>query len=92
MKMRALAITGLQWLAARLGIEAPFLAYHAALALLTAVRSLHLSHSTQLKDAIDRAEAEFRRTYTGPHPETSDRHRLLEEAERQLERRRAPTS
>jgi hypothetical protein len=76
----------LLWLAERLGAETPFVAYQAALALLEAVRSLHASHSEQLREAISRAKAEYRRAFTGAPLDTTDRYRLLEEAERELER------
>jgi hypothetical protein len=47
----------LDWLATRLAEEQPFLAYHAALALLSATRTLETVHRPQLSNAINKAKA-----------------------------------
>jgi hypothetical protein len=68
------------WLASRLGTEAPFVGYHAALALLAAVRVLGRAERQLLKDAIDMAQRAL-----GHDPEQSDRARVLYQAERELQ-------
>jgi len=47
----------IDWLADRLGQEKPFVGYHAAVALLTAARTLDTRHRSHLADAIRKAKA-----------------------------------
>jgi hypothetical protein len=69
----------LKWLAERLAIERPFLGYHAAVALSTAVRILDSSHRQALQEAIRTAKNGL-----GDRVGGSDRWTVLENAEREL--------
>lgn len=69
----------LRWLSDRLGVEPPFVGYHAALALRTAVRVLGPADKLVLAEALARARANL-----GPNAPPSDRSRVLDEAEREL--------
>jgi hypothetical protein len=82
----------LTWLAQRLGIEKPFVAYHAALALLSSVRALRLTHADKLRAALALAKEQFSNSYSGVGGDTPDRYRLLEEAENELDRPSAGTA
>ena len=44
------------WLSDRLGEEKPFVGYHAAMTLLSAVRALYASHAQELSTAIAAAK------------------------------------
>jgi len=79
----------LTWLAQRLGIEKPFIGYHAALALLSSVRVLRPTHTEKLRAVLALAKEPFKNTYRRGDGDTTDRYRLLEEAEHELDR--APT-
>ena len=70
----------LEWLADRLqrDHEKPFVGYHAAVALLTAARSLP-GHHDELLAAISRAKA-----FVYPGLPQTDRYQMLEDAEKQL--------
>ena len=74
----------LGWLALRLGVEKPFVGYHASVALLAAVPALKDTHRNELRDAIDLAKTEFKRTHTGAPLDTTDRYQVLEEAAKEL--------
>jgi hypothetical protein len=65
----------IEWLAGRLGEERPFLGYHAAVALLTAARSLGSATHGRLKAAIEYAIRTIRYV-----PEDADRKRILGDA------------
>ena len=75
----------LLWLAERLRIEKPFLGYHAAVALLSAVRSLYASHSKELGEAIKIAKQNLKDNLGTHALSHTDRFALLEEAERELQ-------
>jgi Domain of unknown function (DUF4062) len=75
----------LTWLAQRLGIEKPFVAYHAATALLSSVRTLRRTHTRELRDALALAEEQFKKNFRGAG-DTTDRYQVLQEAQRELER------
>ncbi len=62
----------IEWLAGRLGDERPFLGYHAAVALLTAVRSLGADSRARLEQAIEYAANTIRHI-----PGDTDRKRIL---------------
>jgi hypothetical protein len=68
----------LHWLAERLKSEKPFIGYHAALALLSAVRKLEEQDRGRLRSAIEEARAALGADLVG-----SDRWAVLEEAARQ---------
>ena len=74
----------LLWLAERLRIEKPFLGYHAAVALLAAVRILHASHAKQLQDAIIKAKKGLEEAF-GVSAKNSDRFSVLSEAQNELQ-------
>jgi hypothetical protein len=74
----------LTWLAQRLGIEKPFVGYHAALTLLSSVRALRLTHSNELREAVALAKEQLKNNFSGS--DTTDRYRLLQEAEAELSR------
>ncbi|HZI20143.1 MAG TPA: DUF4062 domain-containing protein [Pyrinomonadaceae bacterium] len=74
----------LLWLAERLRTEKPFLGYHAAVALLSAVRSLHASHASELRDAIATAKRELEEGF-GASAKNSDRLSVLNEAQNELQ-------
>jgi hypothetical protein len=76
----------LTWLAQRLGIEKPFVAYHAAMALLSSVRALRLTHPEKLRAALALAKEQFKNSYSGAGGDSMDRYALLEEAEKELDR------
>jgi hypothetical protein len=69
------------WLAARLdrSTEKPFVGYHAAVALLTATRTVRKADRKALESAIARAKA-----LLGPSMADGDRYRVLGDAEREL--------
>lgn len=73
----------LPWLAEQLRSEKPFLGYHAAVALLTAVRNLYASHSKELGDAIATAKKGLVEGF-GVSAKNSDRFAVLNEAENEL--------
>lgn len=70
----------LDWLAARVAEEKPFIGYHAAVALLVAVRRLDPPHYAKLLAAIQRA-----RGSVGWRLKDTDRDRTLADAEKELE-------
>ena len=70
----------LDWLAARLADEKPFIGYHAAVALLVAVRRLDPPYQAKLQAALQKA-----RNAVGQRPKDTDRNRVLSEAEKELE-------
>ena len=76
----------LTWLAQRLGIEKPFVGYHAAMALLSSVRGLRQTNSEQLRTAVALAKEQFKKNYRGSGGDTTDRYQLLLEAEKELNR------
>ncbi len=69
----------LEWLGDRLGQERPFVGYHAAVALLTAVRTLDKSYRPRLAEAIRRAKEEV-----APEGPGTDRMTTLVQAEKEL--------
>jgi hypothetical protein len=73
------------WLAQRLRVEAPFVGYHAAVALLTAVRALHTSHGQELREAIAEAKKGLEETIGGGGARHTDRYIVLDEAEQELQ-------
>jgi hypothetical protein len=75
----------LTWLAQRLSIEKPFVGYHAALALLSSVRALRLTHSDKLRAALALAKEQFKNSHTSAALDTTDRYHLLVEAEKELD-------
>jgi hypothetical protein len=92
--MRLAAICALQvvpdgqhvgWLAERMVPEKPFVAYHAAVALLAAARELRGDQLAQVDAALTRAETSASRL-----PRDSDRARTLQAARADLDRRRRP--
>lgn len=70
----------LDWLATRVAEEKPFIGYHAAVALLVAVRRLDPPHYAKLRAAIQRA-----RGSVGWRLKDTDRDRILSDAEKELE-------
>lgn len=62
--------SSLDWLASRISEERPFVGYHAAVALLTAVRRLDTSHCPALRRALEMARA-------ASAPADSDRDKIL---------------
>jgi hypothetical protein len=74
----------LQWLAERLGSEKPFVGYHAALAFLSAARSLDIEDLRQVRAALELARQGTR----GLRPDT-DRETVLRHADDELVRRLA---
>ena len=75
----------INWLAERLRLETPFLGYHAAVALLAAVRTLRASHEHELRVAIAQAKKSLEETTRGNGWRYSDRYSVLDEAEQELE-------
>ena len=75
----------INWLAERLRRETPFLGYHAAVALLAAVRTLRASHEQELRVAIAQAKKSLEETTRGNGWRYSDRYSVLDEAEQELE-------
>lgn len=73
----------LSWLAERLIVEKPFIGYHAAFALLTAVRTLGKPHFKQLQEAIEVAKKGMIEKY-GDMTSESDRFKVLSEAQTEL--------
>lgn len=69
----------LDWLASRLSEEKPFIGYHAAVALLSAVRALGISKREELQSAVEKA-----RIMLGDELKGSDRDKVLEEALNEL--------
>jgi hypothetical protein len=63
------------WLSERFRIEQPFVAYHAAVALLVSARVLGPEHADSLRVSIERAQE-----YLGAGREQSDRYRVLQDA------------
>lgn len=76
----------LTWLAQRLGIEKPFVGYHAAMALLSSVRALRQTHSEQLRAALALAKEQVKQGHGGGGGDTTDRYQLLLQAEKELNR------
>jgi hypothetical protein len=72
----------LRWLADRVHIEKPFVGYHAAVALLTAARTLEVAELPQVREAIAKAKSAHL------HPD-SDRDTTLRYAEEEIARRGA---
>jgi hypothetical protein len=70
----------LDWLAERFKVEQPFVAYHAAVAMLVAARVLGPKHGQDLRNAIVKAQS-----YLGSGRESSDRYRVLQDALREAE-------
>jgi hypothetical protein len=73
----------LDWLAKRFRIERPFIGYHAALALLSAVRELDMGFYDEIATAI----ATAKNSLGAKGFKDTDRIRTLELAERELQRR-----
>lgn len=69
----------LGWLADRLAKDRPFIGYHAAVALLIAVRTLDFSHLSALDQAISNAKTALGTRFKG-----TDRGMILEHAEKEL--------
>jgi hypothetical protein len=72
------------WLAQRLLVERPFVGYHAAVALLTAVRALHTSHGQELRETIAAAKKGLEETMGRARAMRTDRYIVLDEAEQEL--------
>ncbi len=72
-------ISYVDWLATRLANEKPFSGYHAAVALLYAVRTLGTLYPQQLRQAIGEAKAALGQTNID-----SDRYNILDQAEKEL--------
>lgn len=70
----------LDWLAERFRVEQPFVAYHAAVAMLVAARVLGPKHGQDLRNAIVKAQS-----YLGSGRESSDRYRVLQDVLREAE-------
>ena len=70
----------LDWLATRLAEDKPFIGYHAAVALLVAVRRLDPPHYARLQEAIQKARKSVRWKF-----KDTDRDQVLDEAEKELE-------
>jgi DNA polymerase III epsilon subunit-like protein len=70
----------LEWLADRLGIEQPFIGYHAAVALLTAARVHDREQTDQLRSAIQTAKQRLGESRRG-----TDRDRVLDDALKELD-------
>lgn len=92
--LRLAAITVLQqtpapeylgWLAGRFGAERPFVAYHAALAALAAVRALAARHGAQLRQLIAQGMAELERTHGAEEARTTNRYQVLAQARAELD-------
>ncbi|MFL6282315.1 MAG: hypothetical protein ACJ74Q_04020 [Pyrinomonadaceae bacterium] len=75
----------IEWLAARLGEERPFLGYHAAVALQVAARTIKSDHKERLRAAITSAMNSI--TYA---PYDTDRKTVLRNALKELDRRVLP--
>jgi hypothetical protein len=73
------------WLAQRLRVDAPFVGYHAAVALLTAVRALHTSHRQELRKAIAAAKKDLEENMGRDRAIHTDRYTVLDEAEQELQ-------
>jgi transcription initiation factor IIF auxiliary subunit len=72
----------LTWLADRIATEKPFIGYHAAVALLNAVRSLRSSHRGKVEKAIMRAQAHLnKRDWKDPNQVT-----VLRRAQQELKK------
>lgn len=74
----------LLWLAERLRTEKPFFGYHAAVALLFAVRSLHATHGKELQQALATAKKQLEEAF-GSSAKRSDRMSVLDEAQNELQ-------
>jgi hypothetical protein len=74
----------LSWLAERPALEMPFVAYHATVALLMAVRNLAGQYYREVRLALDQAKTA---SSQGIHGFDRDRDKILELAEHELERR-----
>lgn len=74
----------LDWLAARVSEEKPFIGYHAAVALLVAVRTLDPSYHAELQAAVQKA-----RKSVGWRLKDTDRDTVLSNAEKELEEKPA---
>ena len=72
----------LDWLAERLSVEKPFVAYHAAMALLVAVRTLGQEYKPQLVKALGTAANAIEAL-----PQDADRTTTIRTAQQELERR-----
>ena len=70
----------INWLAERLGVEKPFIGYHAADALLSAVQNLDTGFYDTIRDAIDKAISGL-----GARRDKTDRLWKLQEAQRTLQ-------
>ena len=70
----------LEWLAESLRVEKPFVGYHAAIALLTAVRTLGKEYSDKLMPTIKTAKQQLQNSSGN----LTDRYKVLEEAENEL--------
>jgi hypothetical protein len=66
------------WLADRIALEKPFIGYHAAKALLAAVRAFGATHRDELNLAIEQAQEVLK------GKETSDRYYVLQKAKQEL--------
>ena len=69
----------ISWLADRIAAEKPFIGYHAALALLAAVRAFTTTHRDELRDAIGKGMAALK------GKESTDRYQVLRTAKAELE-------
>ncbi len=69
-----------EWLADRLGIEKPFVGYHAAVALLTAARVHEQGQTDQLRSAIETAKERL-----GDRRRGTDRDRVLDDALKEID-------
>ena len=74
----------LTWLAERLKAEKPFIGYHAAVALLTAVRTLKEIHFKDLQSAIELARKDLLEKF-GTNAGYKDRLAVLNEAQKELQ-------
>lgn len=74
----------ISWLAQRLQVEVPFTGYHAAMALLAAVRNLHKTHARQLEEAISAGKKSLEDRIGSLEAKNTDRYLVLEEAKQEL--------
>lgn len=72
------------WLGERIGFEKPFLAYHAAVALLYAARTLDPSHDPALRQAISAAKQRLIQELGEEEATKTDTFITLEQAERDI--------
>jgi hypothetical protein len=72
------------WLSERLGLEKPFVGYHAAIALLAAVRTISPTNRKILEAAIAEAKKALKEGFPGRDLQQTDRYLVLDQAEHEL--------